>query len=111
VVGAHDVVHHELLETRELEISEHEADRVRFALERRVQLPGESPSDTATEGTRDADGELDSTLIVERRAVPQGVAVGLDELRRVSSGQVMTFRAPRPALRSPSRAALRADVE
>jgi hypothetical protein len=69
-------------------------DLVRFALGRRIPQPGESPPDAG-----DADGAPDSTLIVERRGVPQGVAVGLGELRRVSSGQVMTFRAPRPALR------------
>jgi hypothetical protein len=40
-----------------------------------------------------------TTLIVERAATPQGIAVGSGELTRLSSGQVMTLRAPRPALR------------
>jgi hypothetical protein len=72
------------------------ADLVRFALGRRVPQPEESPFDA---GAIDAHRAPESTLIVERRDVPQGVAVGLGELRRVSSGQVMTFQAPRPALR------------
>ena len=40
-----------------------------------------------------------TTLIVERTGLAQGVALGRGELRRISSGRVMTFRAPRPALR------------
>jgi hypothetical protein len=40
-----------------------------------------------------------TTLIVERTDTPQGIAVGSGELTRLSSGQVMTLRAPRPALR------------
>jgi hypothetical protein len=40
-----------------------------------------------------------TTLIVERSDPPQGVAVGIGELARLSSGRVMTLRAPRPALR------------
>jgi hypothetical protein len=40
-----------------------------------------------------------TTLIVERTDTPQGIAVGSGELKRLSSGQVMTLRAPRPALR------------
>ena len=72
-------------------------DLVRFAHGRRVAPPGEPPSDGDAHDVDDTAAE--STLIVERRDVPQGVAVGLGELRRLSSGQVMTFRAPRPALR------------
>src|SRR4029079_17752382 len=45
-------------------------DLVRFALGRRVPPPVESPSDIGPEATGNADGEPDSTLIVERRAVP-----------------------------------------
>ncbi len=41
-----------------------------------------------------------STLIVERRGRPEGVAVGLGELVRVSRGAVMPFRGRRPALRA-----------
>jgi len=40
-----------------------------------------------------------TTLIVERVDTPQGVALGLGEVERLSSGRVMTMRAPRPALR------------
>ena len=42
---------------------------------------------------------MPTTLVVERSGRPHGVAVGLGELQRLSSGTVMTFRAPRPALR------------
>lgn len=41
-----------------------------------------------------------STLIVERRGRPEGVALGLGELTRLSRGTVMPFRGPRPALRA-----------
>ncbi len=41
-----------------------------------------------------------STLIVERRGRPEGVAVGLGELTRLSRGAVMPFRGRRPALRA-----------
>ncbi len=40
-----------------------------------------------------------STLIVERRDRPEGAALGLGELRRLSAGVVMPFRGPRPAIR------------
>ena len=68
-------------------------DLIRFALGRRVVV------DPDVEAPDDGDGPPASTLIVERREKPQGVAVGLGELRRLSAGEVMTFRAPRPALR------------
>src|SRR4029079_10247393 len=42
---------------------------------------------------------ITTTLIVERSDTPQGVAVGIGELERLSSGRVMTLRTPRPALR------------
>lgn len=41
-----------------------------------------------------------STLIVERRGRPEGVALGLGELTRLSRGLVMPFRGRRPALRA-----------
>ena len=47
----------------------------------------------------DEDAAVATTLIVERTGVPRGVAVGLGELERLSSGMAMTLRAPRPALR------------
>ena len=41
-----------------------------------------------------------STLIIERRGRPEGVALGLGQLVRLTSGVVMSFRGPRPALRA-----------
>ena len=41
-----------------------------------------------------------STLIVERRGRPEGVALGLGQLVRLTSGVVLLFRGPRPALRA-----------
>jgi hypothetical protein len=40
-----------------------------------------------------------TTLIIERRGRPEGVAVGHGELTEQATGTVMTFRGPRPALR------------
>ena len=40
-----------------------------------------------------------TTLIIERTGYPQGVEVGLGHVERLSSGEVMTLRAPRPATR------------
>ena len=59
--------------------------------------PGSEPSRPAPD--RVDEPPIATTLIVERSDTPQGVAVGLGELERLSSGQVMTLRAPRPALR------------
>ena len=58
----------------------------------------EAPPDAATPPP-DTDAAIATTLIVERSDASEGVALGLGELQRLSSGQVMTFRAPRPALR------------
>jgi hypothetical protein len=78
---------------------------VRFALGRRVPeaieplaaepLAAESPDPL---GLLD-DTPIGSTLLVERVGYPQGVALGLGELSRISSGRVMAFRGPRPAVR------------
>ena len=54
------------------------------------------PTDAVSSGD---EPPVATTLIVERADTPQGVAVGLGELERLSSGRVMTTRAPRPALR------------
>jgi len=63
---------------------------VRFVLESPDPLgPLEPPGDTP----------IGSTLLVERVGYPQGVALGLGELSRISSGRVMAFRGPRPAVR------------
>ena len=47
------------------------------------------------------DGPIATTLQVERDGRPQGVAVGLGEVRRLSIGQAMAFRGARPALPAP----------
>ena len=47
-----------------------------------------------------ASGEPASTLIVERRGRPEGAALGLGQLVRLTSGVVLLFRGPRPALRA-----------
>ena len=45
------------------------------------------------------DSPIATTLHVERDGRPQGVAVGRGEVSRLSIGQAMAFRGPRPALR------------
>ncbi|HEX6867324.1 MAG TPA: hypothetical protein VF119_00900 [Candidatus Limnocylindrales bacterium] len=60
--------------------------------------PVAAPPDAATPAFA-PDAAIATTLIVERADVAEGVALGLGELQRLSSGRVMTFRAPRPALR------------
>lgn len=47
-----------------------------------------------------SDDRVASTLIVERIDRPEGVALGLGELRRLSIGVATTFRGDRPALRA-----------
>jgi hypothetical protein len=80
-------------------VREAPGDLIRFVLGRPVATSDEAPFPTS-ELDRPADeAPVATTLIVERATPPQGVAVGLGELTRLSSGQVMTFRAPRPALR------------
>ncbi len=50
----------------------------------------------------DADGgiPIDSTVIVERVGRPEGVALGMGELQRLSVGSATTFRGTRPAIRA-----------
>jgi hypothetical protein len=57
------------------------------------RLVEEPASDTAA-------ADPSSTLIIERRGRPEGVALGRGELDRLTSGIVMLFRGPRPALRA-----------
>jgi hypothetical protein len=80
-------------------VREAPGDLVRFVVGPEVTEP-EAPGEDqpASTGIGDA-GPTPTTLLVERRDVAQGVALGRREVRRVSSGRVMTFRAPRPALR------------
>lgn len=44
--------------------------------------------------------EPSSTLIIERRGRPEGVALGLGQLVRLTSGAVLPLRGPHPALRA-----------
>src|SRR3954453_1059551 len=67
-------------------VREARADLVRFVLGREA-------------GGGDDVAAATTTLLVERAGMPHGVALGRGELQRVSSGRVMTLRAPRPALR------------
>lgn len=65
--------------------------------------PGEAPGEAPGEPPQDEPpqpSEVTSTLIVERRDRPEGVAVGLGELVRVSRGTVVPFRGGRPAIRA-----------
>lgn len=73
-----------LLRTSEglVHVREAPADLVRF------QVSGPASSEPA------------STLIIERRGRPEGVALGLGQLVRLTSGVAMLFRGPRPALRA-----------
>ena len=63
-----------------------------------VPAPADDRPDAAAPPVED-DPAIVTTLIVELSDAAEGVALGLGELQRLSSGQVMTFRAPRPALR------------
>ena len=76
-------------------------DLIRFVLGRPVttSAPPEAPGDPERLDPTVDEPPIATTLIVERSDTPQGVAVGLGELERLSSGRVMTLRAPRPALR------------
>ena len=84
---------------------------------RRFVLRDPTPSVTASDGpdptsstdptsapdpTASAPDELsiESTLIVERVDRPEGVALGIGELQRLSVGSATTFRGARPALRA-----------
>jgi hypothetical protein len=44
--------------------------------------------------------EPSSTLIIERHGRPEGVALGLGQLVRLTSGAALPFRGARPALRA-----------
>jgi len=89
------------------------ADFVRFVLEP-VLEPTPTASAAATPAEPDGaappetspsmsslapGGPAPTTLIVERRGRPQGVAIGRGELSGMQIGTAMLFRRPRPALR------------
>lgn len=85
-------------------VREAPGELVRFAFGRPVStVPAPAqPAGAAEPGASAAplvDEPVTTTLLVERFGHPQGVALGLGELRRVSAGRVMAFRGPRPALR------------
>lgn len=78
-----------------------------------LRITGIVRTQTGREHVREVPGELtrfalgrpteetpaETTLLVERIGYAQGVALGLGELNRISSGRVMAFRGPRPAVR------------
>jgi hypothetical protein len=77
-------------------VREAPGELVRFVLGRPVGVvPG--PIDESTGSSDDA--PVATTLLVERVGLPQGVALGLGELVRLSSGEAMALRGPEPALR------------
>lgn len=65
---------------------------------RAVDATDGEPADAA-ETAAPTEPPIATTLIVERTDAPQGIAVGSGEVTRLSSGQAMTLREPRPALR------------
>lgn len=75
------------------------SELVRFVRGRPVGSPDAPETPEASEVPPLGDAAATTTLIVERTGLPSGVALGRGELKRLSVGQVMTFRAPRPALR------------
>ncbi len=75
-----------------IHVREVPADLVRFSLAAR-------PEPSAVEVAAPA-LEPSSTLIIERRGRPEGVALGLGQLVRLTSGVVLPFRGARPALRA-----------
>jgi hypothetical protein len=82
------------------QVREAPGELVRFVMGRPIEMPAaeELLADAEPLGS-DEDAPVTSTLLVERVGYPQGVAVGLGDLVRLSAGQVMAFRGPRPALR------------
>lgn len=87
-----------------LHVREADADLVRFQTSGPVTAPPsptEAPADVPDlDGATEAAGAVTSTLILERRGKPEGVALGIGELTRVSRGQVMPLRGARPAIRA-----------
>lgn len=71
---------------------------VREAVADLVQFPTAAPP--VAEGGEPAEpAERPSTLIIERQGRPEGVALGLGQLVRLTSGSIVGLRATRPALR------------
>jgi hypothetical protein len=78
-------------------VREEPGELVRFVLGRLVAPPEVVEPPDPPEPPEPSD--VATTLLVERVGHQQGVAVGLGELERVSAGQVMTLRGPRPGAR------------
>ena len=74
-------------------VREADADLVRF----QISGPATAPVD---DGSSQEPVEVGSTLIIERRGRPEGVALGLGELTGLSRGDVVPFGGRRPALRA-----------
>lgn len=77
-------------------VREAPGDLVRFVLGPVVTAPSDAAD--PSESVDRADSTV-TTLLVERRGYPHGVALGLGELARLSVGRVMALRGPRPAAR------------
>lgn len=59
----------------------------------------DAPTETAATGIETPIETAATTLLVERLGHPQGVALGLGELRQISAGRVVALGGPRPAVR------------
>ncbi len=75
-----------------IHVREAQADVVRFVVDR--PATADAPAAAA-----DAAGSISTTVIVERRDRPEGVAIGQGELEGIEGGTVATLRSRRPALR------------
>jgi hypothetical protein len=75
-------------------VREAPGDLIRFLLGRPIAT---EPTDATT---AEAESEpMASTLVVQRAEQPHGINLGHGDLTRLTRGRVMTFRAPRPAIR------------
>lgn len=80
-------------------VRETPADLLRFQTSPAASRPEPAPTGDASTGDPPVD-VVTSTLILERQGRPEGVAVGLGELTRLSRGVVMPFRGRRAAARA-----------
>ncbi len=102
-----------LLRTAEglIHVREAPADLVRFPVASPAQAPAVPPetdpvapevpgADIPGADVPSAAVEPSSTLIIERHGRPEGVALGIGQLVRLTSGVALPFRGARPALRA-----------
>jgi hypothetical protein len=92
-----------LLRTTEglIHVREAPADLVRFPLAPTAPPTAETPeTDPPAPKVPSAVAEPSSTLIIERHGRSEGVALGLGQLVRLTSGIALPFRGARPALRA-----------